>query len=89
MRERAAPWSPSVRSGESIGSGSSSNASIAAAAQPAFGQRLGHGGFVDHLAARGVDDDGIRLHQPNLALAQHVAGLLGQNDMEGDHVGLP
>ena len=41
-----------------------------------------------HLAARGVEHDRVRLHQLELLFAEHVAGLLGQHDVERHHVGL-
>ena len=51
--------------------------------------RPGEGFFVEHLPARGVEHDGIRLHQLELLLAEHVAGLPGEHDMERHHVRFP
>ena len=75
------------RSGWSGGSGSGSVTSSAAPPiWPAFvDQRVG----VDHLAARGVDEHSVGLHQGELAGADQAAGLVGQRRVERDEVGSP
>ena len=57
-----------------------------AANAPGF-DRLCQCFLVDHLAAGGVDHDRIGLHQRELTFAEHVTGLLGEHDMERNHVG--
>src|SRR4051794_11489134 len=52
-------------------------------------QRGEHRGLVDDGAARGVDEVGRRLHQSELLRADEAACALGQDDVNGDEVGLP
>ena len=53
--------------------------------RPVF-ERGRQGALVDAGAARGVHEDGARLHPPQAAGVQEVAGLRGERAMERDEV---
>ncbi|MNZ60895.1 hypothetical protein D3C78_789710 [compost metagenome] len=53
-----------------------------------FLQRLDQRRFVDHLAAGDVDQDGAGFHQLKLALADQLAGGVGQRHHQADEIGL-
>src|SRR4029079_12824953 len=51
-------------------------------------QRLGQSRFIDETAARGVDENGGRLHFLSLRGADHVLGLRRERHMQSNNVAL-
>ena len=64
----------------------SSTSTPAAAIQRSLNARIS-AGFVDDGAARGVDQDGLGLHQAQLALADEMVRFFQQRTVERDEVG--
>ena len=55
---------------------------------PAGAERIGEGGLVDDLAARRVDQEGRRPHQPELGDADHAPGGSRQRHVQADDIGI-
>lgn len=55
---------------------------------PPLLQGLRKSRFVHDPATRGVDEDGVGLHQGEFVAPDQVAGVRGQGQMKGNHVGL-
>ena len=91
----AATWGESStrssirRSGLSVGNGSTSNTSNPAPCDGLVLQRCDERFLVDDRPPRGVEEDGGRLHQAELTLAEHVVRLPREDDVERHNVGLP
>ena len=77
----------SARSGSSAAGGSVSKTSRPAAAMRPRAQRVDERRLVDEAAARGVDDDGMRRQQRELARAQQMMRALAERHVQRDGVG--
>src|SRR5580704_8242222 len=51
-------------------------------------QGVDHRGFVDHGAARGVDEDDARLHRGDAFCGKKAAGFVVEQKMQRDHLAL-
>lgn len=70
-----------------VGSGLLGEDIDSSTAEVAGAKCLGKGGDLDNGTAGGVDEERALLHLVKLVLANHVLGILGLGDVEGDKVG--
>src|ERR687890_1321796 len=54
---------------------------------PTVCQGFRQGSLVNDGTARGVDEDGLGFHSPQLGLADKVVRRLGERGMDGDEIG--
>ena len=76
-----------ARIGSSGAGGSGSSTSRPAACDPALGEGADERLLVDDLSPRGVDQDGLGFHQPQLSFADRVTGLFRERHVDRDEIG--